>query len=113
MSRKTRRSLIAALLFAGVAAGPAQAEDWPCWRGPRLDGSSLEPHVPVHWTTTSNVLWKTELPGLGHASPIVSGDRVFTVSADPESQQRLLLCLERHGGKILWTQPVLSSPLET
>jgi len=90
---------------------PAQAENWPGWRGPRLDGTSLEHQVPIHWSATSNVVWKTALPGLGHASPIVWGDRVFTVAALP-TEERLLLCLDRPTGKILWQKTVVRSPLE-
>jgi outer membrane protein assembly factor BamB len=90
----------------------AGAENWPQWRGPRLDGTSKEKKVPIHWNAKSNVLWKTELPGLGHASPIVFGDRVFTVSAVPQTEERLLLALNRANGKIVWQQPVLKSPLE-
>jgi len=90
----------------------AVAENWSCWRGPRLDGTSHETGVPVYWSATRNVLWKTELPGSGHASPIVWGDRVFTVSALPDAQDRLLLCLERRTGKVLWQQTVLTAPRE-
>src|SRR5436190_12433197 len=87
------------------------AENWPCWRDPRMDGTSAETNVPVHWSATSNVIWKTELPGLGHASPIVFNDKVFTVTALP-SQDRVLLCLDGTTGKIVWQQSVLNSPLE-
>src|SRR5437867_1364454 len=80
------------LLIAGIAT--VAAENWPCWRGPRQDGTSIETNIPVHWSTTSNVVWKTELPGFGHASPFVYGDRVFLVSAVTGNQARLLLCLE-------------------
>ncbi|HXU78219.1 MAG TPA: PQQ-binding-like beta-propeller repeat protein [Methylomirabilota bacterium] len=104
-------SSAALLLFLGQAAG-VLAEDWPCWRGPRLDGTSLETNVPVYWNATSNIAWKTELPGAGHASPIVFGDRVFTVSASAETQERLLLCLDRKTGELLWKQKVLSAPFE-
>jgi outer membrane protein assembly factor BamB len=90
----------------------AMAENWPCWRGPRLDGTSLETNVPLYWSATSNVVWKVELPGLGHASPIVFEDRVFTVTALNESQERRLLCLERSSGRLLWQQTVLTAPLE-
>jgi outer membrane protein assembly factor BamB len=90
----------------------AHAENWPQWRGPRLDGTSTETKAPVHWSATSNVLWKTELPGPGHASPIVFGDKVFTVAAIPQSEERVLLCLNRNNGKIVWQQAVLQSPLE-
>jgi hypothetical protein len=93
-----------------AGAVSALAEDWPQWRGPRLDGTSHEAKVPVHWSATSNVLWKTDLPGLGHASPIVFSNRVFTVSAVPETEERLLLCLEAGSGKILWRTPVIKAP---
>src|SRR5579872_4019902 len=90
----------------------AQAENWPGWRGPRGDGTSLETGVPVYWSATSNVVWKTELPGLGHASPIVWDDRIFTVSAIKDTQERILLCLDRLTGTILWQRTVLTAPLE-
>jgi outer membrane protein assembly factor BamB len=99
-----------ALVLAGVC--PGLAEDWPQWRGPRLDGTSAEKNIPISWSTTSNVLWKTELAGIGHASPIVFGNKVFTVSAIPQTEERLLLCLDRKSGKISWRKPVLKSPLE-
>jgi len=90
---------LAAMLVA------VSAENWPAWRGPRGDGTSLEKNVPVRWSATSNVVWKTELPGVGHASPIVWGDRVFTVTALAENQARVLLCLDRKSGRILWNRP--------
>lgn len=88
------------------------AENWPQWRGPRLDGTSAEKNVPVHWSATSNVIWKTGLPGLGHASPIVYDERVFTVSAVPETEERMLLCIDGKTGKIAWQESVIKSPLE-
>jgi hypothetical protein len=90
----------------------ARAENWPAWRGPRGDGTSLETNVPTYWSLTSNVVWKTAVPGAGHASPIVWGDRVFTVTALLNQEDRVLLCFDRQTGKILWQQTVLHSPLE-
>lgn len=90
----------------------ARAENWPGWRGPRGDGTSEEKTAPLHWSAASNVVWKTEVPGLGHASPIVWDNRVLTVSCLPETEERVLLCLDRLGGKTLWQQTVLKSPLE-
>jgi outer membrane protein assembly factor BamB len=99
------------LLLLLLSASRAAAENWPCWRGPRLDGTSVESNLPVRWDST-NVLWKTALPGQGHASPIVWADRLFTVAVQPEDQSRRLLCLDRGSGKLLWQQSVLVSPLE-
>src|SRR5437868_1300210 len=88
----------------------ARAENWPSWRGPRGDGTSLEKNIPVHWSTTSNVCWKTEIPGIGHASPVVWGDRLFVVSA--VDNDRVLVSLDRQTGKILWQRLVITTPLE-
>ena len=88
------------------------AENWPCWRGPRLDGGSTEKNVPLHWSALSNAVWKTELPGIGHASPIVWNDRVFTVTSLAAEQDRDLLCLDRASGGLLWQKTVVNSPME-
>ncbi|HKQ37385.1 MAG TPA: PQQ-binding-like beta-propeller repeat protein [Verrucomicrobiae bacterium] len=96
------------LLFPGVLL----AENWPCWRGPRMDGTSAETNVPVHWSATSNLIWKTELPGSGHASPIVWEDKIFTVSAIAEQEARVLLCVNRADGKLLWQKTVVVAPFE-
>jgi outer membrane protein assembly factor BamB len=101
---------LSVIILLGAIA--VHAENWPQWRGPRLDGSSLDAKLPVHWSATSNVIWKTGLPGLGHASPIVYGDKVFTVSAVPETEARVLLCVDRKSGAMAWRQVVITSPLE-
>src|SRR3954470_8835037 len=98
--------------LALLLATSALAENWPCWRGPRLDGTSLEPNIPQTWSGESNIAWKVELPGVGHASPIVWNDRLFTVTALPDQQARLLLCLDRSSGKMLWQKTVLTAPME-
>jgi hypothetical protein len=90
----------------------AETENWPGWRGPRGDGTSREQHVPISWSATSNLAWKSEVPGLGHASPIVWEDRIFTVTCIPESEDRRLLCYDRRNGKLLWQKAVIQSPLE-
>jgi hypothetical protein len=89
------------------------AEDWPAWRGPRGDGTSLETNVPVHWDARRNLVWKTAIPGAGHSSPIVCGDRVFTTTAMPDKQERVLLCLNRKTGQIIWREVVLTASLES
>jgi len=104
------RTLCAALIVA-LLAGPVLPENWPAWRGPRGDGTSLEKDVPVRWSTTDNVAWKVPIPGKGHASPIVWEDRIFLVTAIESTKQRLLLCLDTDG-RILWQRVVLTAPLE-
>ncbi len=68
--------------------------------------------MPLHWSGSSNVIWKTELPGTGHASPVVWKDRVFLVTALPETEDRVLFCLNRTTGGVAWRQIVLTAPME-
>ena len=91
---------------------PLQAEDWPGWRGPRGDGSSLELNIPTQWSQKENISWKVEVPGIGHASPVVLGDAVFLVTCDEKTRERILLCLDRRSGRELWRRVVIRAPLE-
>jgi hypothetical protein len=93
-------------------ATAAVAEEWPGWRGPRGDGTSSDTHLPTKWSATENVAWKTPLPGTGHSSPAIWGDRIFLTSCREAEQERLLLCLDRKTGAVLWERVVVKSPLE-
>lgn len=112
MSIRPCRILLSSLALLSAFAVAARAENWPCWRGPRGDGSSLETNVPVQWSPTSNILWTADIPGLGHSSPIVWDDRIFLLTAIPTNRERCLICIGRKAGDILWQRTVLVSPLE-
>ena len=88
------------------------AENWPAWRGPRGDGTSLEKNVPVRWSDKDNIAWKVPIPGKSHASPIIWEDSIFLVTALKQKKQRILLCLDRTTGKLRWQRMVLETPLE-
>ena len=100
------------LLFIAASSSIIQAENWPNWRGPAGDGTSSETNLPVKWDSVTNVLWKSPVPGIGHASPIVWGDRLFTFTAMPETREKVLLCYDCGNGKLLWQKTVLKSPFE-
>ena len=91
--------------------GTARSEAWPGLRGPRGDGTCLESKVPSNWDPAGAV-WKVEVPGRGHASPIVWGDRLCTATGLQDTQERQLLCFERGSGKLLWQKTVVTGPLE-
>jgi outer membrane protein assembly factor BamB len=109
----TTRLAGAALVWLALAAA-LPAEEWPGWRGPRGDGVSGETGVPDAWGPNENVRWKAPIPGVGHSSPVVWGDRVFVTTCVEKDQngERRLLCLDRAKGNILWDQLVLTAPLE-
>lgn len=91
------------LLLVGVlVAGSflAQADNWPHWRGPDMNGISKETNLPVKWSADENVAWKLELPGRSGATPIIWKDRIFVQVT--EGDQLALWCLDRKSGTPLW-----------
>jgi outer membrane protein assembly factor BamB len=71
---------LAAALAADSAATSAERH-WPQWRGPRADGVAPHGDPPTTWSETANVRYKVEIPGRGHASPVVWGDRIYLLTA--------------------------------
>lgn len=105
------RFLFFAVLFV-LSPGVVLAENWPGWRGPRGDGTSHETALPLTWSESNNVRWKTPIPGKGHSSPIAWGNRVFVSTCLENEGERVLICLDRRSGSILWQRVVLIAPLE-
>jgi outer membrane protein assembly factor BamB len=126
-----------AWFLVALAPGPSasagdgiSATDWPQFRGHNAAGVSNDQKLPVTWNvdTGANIRWKTAIPGLGHASPIVAGDFVFIVTAEnsvDESKLRVglygdiasvpaeaahawqLYCLSKSTGKIIWQRTIV------
>jgi outer membrane protein assembly factor BamB len=94
------------LLVIGFSAAvaPCAAENWPRWRGPDGSAVSAESPLPLRWSTTQNVRWKVEVPGEGFSSPIVWDDRIYLTAALDKGGRRLVHCLDRATGKILWSR---------
>jgi len=59
----------------------AADKNWPQWRGPAETGAALYGNPPVEFSETKNIKWKTEIPGKGHATPIVWGDQIIVLTA--------------------------------
>lgn len=88
------------------------AQEWPGWRGPTSDGRSAESGFPQKWSPTENIKWKAPIPGKGHSSPVVWGERVFLTTCIEETGARKLLCLSTSDGALLWEKTLLTAPLE-
>jgi len=98
--------LLQALATLGTLAALTHAENWPCFRGPTRQGISTETGLPLNWSATENVAWKTPIAGEAWSSPIVWGDRVFATTATEEGASCRVLALERTTGKVLWDKEV-------
>jgi len=77
--------------------------DWPWWRGPNRDGISADRSVVTKWSPRENVVWATKVPGRGHSSPIVCGQRIFLTTAEEKTQEQSILAFDRQTGRPLWS----------
>lgn len=119
------------LLIGGLTVATAvstAAGNWPGWRG---DGGGVSPEkdLPLKWSETEGVKWKTPIPGAGHSSPIVWGDRVFVTTAvaedpnvetfrggvymggnrkkpDASEYTYRVICLDADRGSVLWSTAI-------
>ena len=80
--------------------------DWPWWRGPLRNGVADQVAVPVTFSETDHVIWKSRVPGRGHSSPTVVGNRVFLTTATTADQIHEVLAFDRTTGKPLWRKEV-------
>jgi hypothetical protein len=118
MSRTISLAVVVPLLVGSAAA--CLAEDWTGFRGPGGRAVSEQKGLPVKWSESENLLWKTSLPGLGSSSPITVGPYIFltcysgyaeTVD-DPgemEDLKRHVVCLNRTDGSLIWSKEVEAS----
>ncbi|MDA1049263.1 MAG: PQQ-binding-like beta-propeller repeat protein [Planctomycetota bacterium] len=98
------------LLLAIVLSNQSRASDWATWRGPNLNGIAAGGQSPpVTWSESQNVIWKAPVPGRGHSSPTIVGDRIFLTTADEPSQSQSVIAFDRSTGKQLWTTPISKS----
>src|SRR6202163_3560033 len=106
--------LAARLLIMCLLAGTGDANrggalaqnSWPQWRGPLGTGVSPTAQPPVQWSDNKNIRWKTALPGKGHSTPIVWGERLFLTTAIPYGEASKPRLAERPGAhdNLLMTQ---------
>jgi outer membrane protein assembly factor BamB len=99
-------AVLAALAAASASGMVSQAQqkpaatgaDWPQWRGPRRDGS-IDAALPAQWADALKKRWETRV-GAGHASPVVSGDRVVVIAR--EGDREIVRALDFASGKEIW-----------
>jgi outer membrane protein assembly factor BamB len=112
----------------GERGGTEAQRYWPQWRGPSATGVAAHANPPVEWSEKKNIRWKAALPGKGHSTPIVWGDRIFLTTAIPYGEavrprlperpgahdnlsltyrhEFAVLAVSRRDGSILWQQTV-------
>lgn len=113
MSYHALRLALAAVLVS-FHWGAAAAQEWTRFRGPNGAGQSEAPGIPTEFTD-ADFNWRSELPGIGHASPVIWENKVFLLSADPVNATRFVVCLNTSDGSREWVRefPSQTHPLHT
>jgi len=93
--------LFAFALLAAEESAPSAAQNWPRFRGPNGSGIGVAAALPTKWTE-KDYNWKATLPGTGHSSPVVWGDRIFVTCGENETAKRIVLCLKTSDGSVAW-----------
>jgi len=104
------------VLTLGILISTGFAQDWPQFRGPDSQGIGSGKNLPLTWSETENVAWKTTLPGAGSSSPIALDGKLYVTcysgygvkggSKDMEDLLLHLLCVDASTGKILWNKEI-------
>jgi outer membrane protein assembly factor BamB len=94
-------------LAAGLtlASGPVEAANWPRFRGENGSGVSDEQGFTSPWSP-DRVRWTVPVPGTGHSSPVIWGDKLFLTTASEKGTTRSVLCFNAQTGKQLWTKSI-------
>jgi outer membrane protein assembly factor BamB len=103
---------VTTVLLTGPFVASTLADPWPGFRGPTGQGHSREIRLPISWSATDGVLWKTPIEGSGWSSPIVWGGRVFVTTARDEGRACHVLALDRRSGTVLWDTKVFTQTLK-
>lgn len=95
------------LVAAAPGSGQLSAADWAQWRGPQRNGiAEAGQSVPTSWSSTTNVIWRTDVPGRGHSSPTVVGNLIVLTTADETTQTQAVVGFDRLTGRQLWLTPI-------
>ncbi len=76
-------------------------ENWPDYRGPSANGQSAAVGLPLRFSDTQNVRWKTEIHGRGWSTPVIWGRQIWFTTATPDGEQMYVMCVDKETGKIL------------
>lgn len=96
-------SFLAVFLFVGQpeVQNLLAAEDWPQFRGPDGQGHADARDLPITWSESENITWKTAIAGLGLSSPVIGGQQIWLTTALDDGKSLRVVCLDRTTGKVV------------
>jgi len=95
------KSLLVVFVVAFFVNSELVLANWPDWRGPRGDGRSDATGLPLKWSETENIVWKTPIHDLGYSTPVVWGDQVWLTTATKKGETLYAVCIDFNTGRIV------------
>jgi outer membrane protein assembly factor BamB len=90
------------LLSACLLLAPSPNDNWTQFRGPNGTGRADQAgHLPIRWSETLNIRWKTRIHDKGWSSPVIWGDQIWLTTARADGKEMFVICVDRNTGKIL------------
>jgi len=89
------------IILAACSVISMAADNWPQFRGPDGTGHSDARDLPLNWSETQNIVWKTPIHDRGWSSPVVFGKQVWLTSASKDGRQLFAICLDKDTGKVI------------
>jgi len=88
-------------LLVALAAPAVGADNWPEFRGPSGNGHSDATGLPLKWSQTENITWKTAIHGKGWSSPVIWGEKIWMTTAENKGKELYAVCVDRRTGKVV------------
>ena len=98
---KPLAGVISLLLATTAFCAPRDSANWPQFRGPSGDGHALASNLPLTWSETNNIVWKTPIHDSGWSSPVIWGEQVWVTTATADGKTLFAVCVDRNSGKVV------------
>ncbi len=95
------RAFLIAVLFAAVVCPLHAVDSWPQFRGPTGDGHAVAKNLPIKWSETENIRWKTAIHDKAWSSPVIWGDQIWLSTARADGKEFYAVCVNRADGRIV------------
>ena len=111
----SRIKMLFLTLVSVLCVWAAAGADWPEFRGPSGDGHAASSDdskpigLPLHWSETNNVKWKTEIPYRGWSTPVVMDGQVWMTTATEDGHDFFAICVDAETGKVRFNEKVFHS----
>ena len=97
-------------LLCWLIAAAAAAADWPDYRGPTADGHAEAAGLPLAWSETTNVVWKTAIHDKGWSTPVILGDQIWLTTARADGHKMYAVCVNRETGTVVFDRELFDVP---